>query len=90
MPSNPGTSTRLTERERYIACERLRIEHKADPNEQVTGKHVKKAIFNINNYVCAGIFFCINITVQGTSVQTSSPAIANPIRSFGFHTYRAL
>lgn len=61
MPSKPETSTRLTERERYIALERLRIEHKGDPNEVVNKHHIKKAILNINNYVCAGIFFCINM-----------------------------
>ncbi|KAK5945702.1 hypothetical protein PMZ80_002909 [Knufia obscura] len=77
MPSKPNTSTRLTERERYIAAERLRIEHKADPNENVTKHHIKMAIFNINNYVCAGIFFCINITVQGLSVFI--PSILNDL-----------
>lgn len=68
LPSNPETSTRLTEREKFIAVQRLRIEHKADPNENVNLNHAKKAIFNINNYVCAAGFFCINITVQGLSV----------------------
>lgn len=68
MPSSPSTSTRLTEREKFIAAERLRLEHRADPNEHVKPHHIKKAIFNINNYVCAGGFFCINITVQGLSV----------------------
>lgn len=68
MPSSPDTCKQLTERERYIALERLRLEHKSDPNENVNKTHVKKAIFNVNNYVCAGGFFCINITVQGLSV----------------------
>jgi len=68
MPSKPETSTRLTEREKYIARQRLLIEHRADPNENVKKQHIKMAVFNINNYVCAGIFFCINITVQGLSV----------------------
>lgn len=77
MPSNPGTSTKLTERERYIASERLRIENNADPNENVTKQHIKKAIFNVNNYVCAGIFFCINITVQGLSIFI--PTILNDL-----------
>lgn len=68
MPSSPSTSKRLTEREKFIAAERLRLEHKADPNEHVKPQHIKKAVFNINNYVCAGGFFCINITVQGLSL----------------------
>ncbi|KAK5100588.1 hypothetical protein LTS08_005339 [Lithohypha guttulata] len=68
MPSSPSTSARLTEREKWIAAERLRLEHRADPNENVNIQHIKKAVFNINNYVCAGGFFCINITVQGLSI----------------------
>lgn len=68
MPSSPETSTKLTAREKFIAAERLRLEHKSDPNQHVNSKHIKMAIFNINNYICAGGFFCINITVQGLSV----------------------
>lgn len=68
LPQSPETSKILNEREKFIAVQRLRIEHKADANEIVRPHHVKRAIFNINNYVCAGGFFCINITVQGLSV----------------------
>ena len=68
LPMRPETSKRLTEREKMIACERLRVEHRMNPNERVEARHIKRAIFNINNYVCAGGFFCINITVQGLSV----------------------
>ena len=77
MPSSPGTSKRLNDREKFIALERLRLEHRADPNEHVTAAHVKKAVFNINNYVCAGGFFCINITVQGLSIFI--PTILNDL-----------
>ncbi|ORY71807.1 major facilitator superfamily domain-containing protein [Pseudomassariella vexata] len=68
LPQSPGVSTRLTERERWIADERLRLEHKMISDEQVKLRHVKRAVMNINNYVCAGGFFLINITVQGLSV----------------------
>lgn len=68
LPQSPETSSVLTERERWIASERLRLEHKSDPNEQVKPRHVKRALLNINNYICAGGFFCLNITVQGLSV----------------------
>jgi hypothetical protein len=68
LPQKPETSKALTEREKWIACERLRVEHRMDSNEHVQRRHVKRALLNINNYICAGGFFCINITVQGLSV----------------------
>ena len=68
LPQRPETSTRLNEREKMIASERLRIEHRMDPGETVQLWHVKRAMTNVNNYICAGGFFCINITVQGLSV----------------------
>lgn len=68
LPQSPETSTRLTEREKFIASERLRIEHKAESNQQVKPHHVRRALLNVNNYICAAGFFCINITVQGLSV----------------------
>jgi hypothetical protein len=68
LPQRPETCQSLNEREKMIACERLRIEHRMDPNETVEMWHIKRGIFNIMNYICAGGFFCINITVQGLSV----------------------
>lgn len=68
LPQTPETSNRLNEREKMIACERLRIEHRMDPGETVQAWHIKRALLNVNNYICAGGFFCINITVQGLSV----------------------
>ncbi|CAJ2507672.1 Uu.00g088580.m01.CDS01 [Anthostomella pinea] len=68
LPQSPGTNKRLTAREQWIAVERLRLEHKARANEKVQAHHVKRALLNINNYVCAAGFFAINITVQGLSV----------------------
>ncbi|KIW84705.1 hypothetical protein Z517_00093 [Fonsecaea pedrosoi CBS 271.37] len=68
MPSNPQTCRFLTERERYIAHERLIREHRADPMERVQWHHIRAAIFNINNNLCAAGFFLINITVQGLSI----------------------
>lgn len=60
LPQSPETSRVLNEREKYIAAARLRIEHKASANEQVKPRHIKRALLNINNYICAGGFFCIN------------------------------
>ncbi|KAI8952472.1 major facilitator superfamily domain-containing protein [Xylaria longipes] len=68
LPQSPDTSKYLTTREKWIAAERIRIEHKAAANEKVQMHHIKRAVTNINNYVCAAGFFFINITVQGLSV----------------------
>ncbi|KAK6216217.1 hypothetical protein LQW54_003791 [Pestalotiopsis sp. IQ-011] len=68
LPQSPSSSKRLTPREQWIAEERLRLEHKSDSNENVKPKHVKRAVLNIMNYICAGGFFLINVTVQGVSV----------------------
>ncbi|KAH6648857.1 major facilitator superfamily domain-containing protein [Truncatella angustata] len=68
LPQSPSTSKRLNDREKWIAEERLRLEHKGDSNEVVKPRHVKRAMLNINNYICAGGFFLINVTVQGLSV----------------------
>jgi len=79
LPQGPGTSKKLTDRQRFIAVERLRKEFRVHANEQVQARHVKRALLNINNYICAFGFFCINITVQGLSVFM--PTI---IRQLGF------
>jgi MFS family permease len=68
LPQSPETSSVLTEREKFIAMERLRLEHKSHAGQVVQAHHVKRAMLNINNYICAAGFFCINITVQGLSV----------------------
>ncbi|KAI1655605.1 MFS general substrate transporter [Daldinia decipiens] len=68
LPQSPETSRVLTDREKWIASERLRLEHKASSNEKVQMRHVKRAMLNINNYICAAGFFSINVTVQGLSV----------------------
>ena len=68
LPQSPDTAKSLTDREKMIARERLRIEHHLSADQQVQLRHVKRAVSNINNYVCAAGFFCINITVQGLSV----------------------
>ncbi|KAI1503583.1 major facilitator superfamily domain-containing protein [Biscogniauxia marginata] len=68
LPQSPESSRYLTPREQWIASERLRLEHRAHPNERVRARHVRRALLNINNYICAAGFFAINITVQGLSV----------------------
>ncbi|RPB04336.1 MFS general substrate transporter [Choiromyces venosus 120613-1] len=68
MPGNPQNCMFLSERQRWIAAERIRIEHKELTSERTELWHVKRAIFNINNLICClGFFFC-NITVQSFSL----------------------
>lgn len=68
LPQTPETAKSLNVREQWIAEERIRIEHKAHAHGKVEMRHIKRAVMNINNYVCAAGFFFINITVQGLSV----------------------
>ena len=68
MPKNPLECHFLNERERRIAVERLIMKNGADENGNVQLHHIKQSLFNINNYICALGFFCINITVQGISL----------------------
>ncbi|KAF2430599.1 MFS general substrate transporter [Tothia fuscella] len=68
MPDRPETCKFLTDRERMIAAERLVREHKANPHENVKAKHVKMAIFNIQNTICALGFICVNVSVQSISL----------------------
>lgn len=68
MPTNPQDCYFLNERERRIAYERLVSKTGASEQEKTTPRHVKRAVFNITNYICALGFFCINITVQGISL----------------------
>ncbi|KAF2401068.1 MFS general substrate transporter [Trichodelitschia bisporula] len=68
MASGPGSCKFLTERQRWIATERLQREHAADPNERVTARHVKVAVFNIHNTICALGFLFVNVSVQSISL----------------------
>ncbi|KAL0261138.1 hypothetical protein SLS55_004834 [Diplodia seriata] len=69
MATKPEECGFLTERQRYIAAERLYLDHKSSAvNEKVTLQDVKRAVFNVNNNVCAFGFFLINITVQSISL----------------------
>lgn len=84
LPQSPETSKYLTDREKWIASERLRLEHKANTYEKVRLRHVKLAMLNVNNYICAAGFFAINITVQGLSVFM--PTI---LRELGYESLEA-
>ncbi|KAF2752085.1 MFS general substrate transporter [Sporormia fimetaria CBS 119925] len=68
MPTNPADTWFLNERERRIAAARLVVKGGAEEHEKVEFKHFLRSIMNINNYICALGFFCINITVQGISL----------------------
>jgi len=68
MSNSPGTCTFLSEREKYIATERIRREHLEDAKEKTQRIHIKRGILNINNLVCAMGFFFNNISVQSFSL----------------------
>jgi len=77
MPTTPGDTWFLTAREKRIAHERLVAKGAAEENEKVELKHIKMALFNINNYICAVGFFLVNITVQG--IALTMPTILNDL-----------
>ncbi|KAF2629980.1 MFS general substrate transporter [Macroventuria anomochaeta] len=77
MPTAPGECWFLNERERRIAHDRLISKTGAGEHEKVRPRHVKRAVFNITNYICAFGFFFINITVQGISLFM--PTILNDL-----------
>ncbi|KAG9237417.1 major facilitator superfamily domain-containing protein [Amylocarpus encephaloides] len=68
LPSRPDECKFLDARDRYIALERINREHKETAEEKTTPKHVRRAIFNINNNICALGFFFINVSVQSFSL----------------------
>lgn len=84
MPQGPGDWKYLTPRQRYIAAERIRREHDANPKEKVSWHHVRQAIFNVHTQVCAWCFFCTNSCVQGMGAF-----IPTILKEFGWTSTRA-
>lgn len=68
LPQSPSTSTWLTPAEKHIATHRLLLESRSTPHSKMTSTHIRRALLNINNYICAAGFLLINITVQGLSL----------------------
>ncbi|EME47135.1 hypothetical protein DOTSEDRAFT_85703 [Dothistroma septosporum NZE10] len=81
---SPETSLWLTDGEKFMAAERLRIKPRSHSNQQVKPHHIKRAILDINDRICSAGFFCTNITVQGLSVF--KPTI---LKDLGWTTTRA-
>ncbi|OIW31500.1 MFS general substrate transporter [Coniochaeta ligniaria NRRL 30616] len=84
MPQSPGEWKFLTPRQQFIAAERIRREHDANPKEKVTWHHVRQAIFNVHTQVCAWCFFCTNSCVQGMGAF-----IPTILKEFGWTSTRA-
>ncbi|KAL7271216.1 hypothetical protein RUND412_006042 [Rhizina undulata] len=68
MPASPESCNFLNERERWIAGERIRREHKEHVAEKTEVWHIKRAILNINNNACALGFFFMDVAVQSFSL----------------------
>ncbi|KAH8911972.1 MFS general substrate transporter [Coniochaeta sp. PMI_546] len=84
MPQGPGNWKYLTPRQQYIAAERIRREHDANPKEKVSWHHVRQAIFNVHTQVCAWCFFCTNSCVQGMGAF-----IPTILKEFGWTSTKA-
>ncbi|KAF4617012.1 hypothetical protein G7Y89_g15138 [Cudoniella acicularis] len=68
LPSTPDACKFLTPRDRYIALERINREHKETAYEPTTPHHVRRAILNVNTWICALGFLTINVSVQSFSL----------------------
>lgn len=77
LPDSPDKCKFLTPHERYIALERINRSHKEAGEEKTQGKHIRRAIFNINNLICGFGFFAINVSVQSFSLFL--PTILNAL-----------
>lgn len=77
LPDTPDKCKFLSPRDRYIALERINREHKETEAEKIRPHHVYRAIFNINNILCALGFFFINVSVQ--SISLFLPTILNAL-----------
>ena len=64
MENNPATCSFLSEREKYIATERIRRERLEHAMEKTSMKHIRRGMLNINNLICAFGFFFNNVSVQ--------------------------
>ncbi|PVF98944.1 MFS general substrate transporter [Serendipita vermifera] len=66
LPRSPDHSGFLTERERMIAMERVRVENAGLVEEETTEWDlVLRAWFSMTNWICAAGFFLTNISIQG-------------------------
>lgn len=66
--STAETATFLTERQRYIAMERINREHRESSREETKWVHIRRAVCNWNNNMC-GLGMCLsNISVQSYSL----------------------
>ncbi|KAK7535803.1 major facilitator superfamily domain-containing protein [Phyllosticta citribraziliensis] len=84
LVSTPMQCKFLDERERYIATERLLLDHRIDWMEPVERRHVKAAICNIHTTICAVGFMCSALTLN--SLAFSMPAI---LRNLGWTSTKA-
>ncbi|KAG8903381.1 hypothetical protein FRB99_003373 [Tulasnella sp. 403] len=69
LPGSPETTKFLSERERDIATERLRVETAGlSRSEKTDLKLVGRAFLSVNNWLCAIGFLLCNIPIQGISL----------------------
>ena len=77
LPNTPDKCKFLSPQDQYIALERINREHKESVAEKIRPYHVYRAVFNINNILCALGFFFVNVSVQ--SVSLFLPTILNAL-----------
>lgn len=68
LPETPNKSKFLNPRDQVIALERINREHKESATERIKLRHIRQAVFNINNIIVGLGYFCTNVTVQSFSL----------------------
>lgn len=68
MPSTPLDCTFLSERDRYIAAERMNQEYQEVEKKRVSGRDIYRGIFNVNTIICGFCFALANIAVQSLAL----------------------
>ncbi|KAE8451398.1 hypothetical protein EG329_004027 [Mollisiaceae sp. DMI_Dod_QoI] len=77
LPSTPDKCKFLSEKDRFIALERINREHKETAAEKTQAKHIKRGILNINNIICGLGYLVVNVSVQSFSLFL--PTILNAL-----------
>jgi MFS family permease len=84
FPSTPSDCMFLSDRDRYIAAERINQEYQEARNDRITKKDIYRGIFNINTIICGFSFMFANVAVQ--SIALFMPTI---IAAMGHQSIRA-
>ncbi|KAJ5647319.1 hypothetical protein N7490_003691 [Penicillium lividum] len=85
LPDSPMTASFLSERERFIAVDRLKSNKTGVKNSNVKTAQYKELLFDTRVWMLVLAIFCHNMT---NSLQTTFTGLI--IKGFGYNTYQAV